>query len=663
MGLLTMVLQFENVTFSYGGTRIFTDVNFSLHEGERAGLLGANGEGKTTLFKLALGELSPENGNIYLKNGVRVGYLEQNGGYESERTVYAEMREVFAEDFADVARLNGLFSELSALDENAPDYAGISAKIEALQKKISSRGSYEVDVKIKTVLNGMGFGEYYGREISTLSGGEKTRLKLARLLLEQPDLLLLDEPTNHLDIPTLAWLEDYLSSFGGALFIVSHDRFFLDRTISRVIELENGSVVCYAGNYSKYKTLKAERLARLEKEYEALCLERAKMQEYIAKNIVRATTAKSAQSRVKQLQKLPEPVKPYRPPKPPAFSFAQAPKSFERVLQVSGLNLVRGNKTLAKEVNFTISRGRKIALIGANGTGKTSLLKDIMRAAGVTFNSPESGSTSGSTSANYGANMGASLKNIAFGREVKCAYFDQEALNLDPESTVLEELWRRHVGATQTDMRSALARCGLPEEDMQKKVKQLSGGERAKLALCVAGSESSNFLILDEPTNHLDLPARESLERALGEYGGTILFVSHDRYLISSIADGIFELNGGKLNIYEGNYAFYERAKGEERAKIKEAEEREKQEKRRESVAAGYRSKRERAEEAKLKERIRETEKAISDLEAEEAEIYRKLALPDVASDYVKVSELSARLSQIKNSLDLLYAEYADMIQ
>ncbi len=629
-----MLISLENVDFAYGDNSIFRGVSFTFNEGERAGLIGANGEGKTTLLRVILGELAPDAGKVYLKNGSRIGYLAQNGGYTSGNTVFGEMQEVFSGDYAAVSKLEQLSAELASTDLKSREYAAISAKIESLQKFISSRDSYNVEVKIKTVLNGMGFENCYGQIIDTMSGGEKTRLKLARLLLEEPDLLILDEPTNHLDISTLFWLEEYLQTYKGAIIAVSHDRYFLDRLCTRILELENGKLNTFTGNYSKYKVLKAELSARLQKEYEAQQEEIAKLRDYVARNIVRATTAKSAQSRVKQLEKMEVLEKPYLPPKPPVFRFTYSEQPYENVLTVENLTLSAGGKSLICGGQLNIMRGEKVALVGENGTGKTTFLKAVT------------------------ANNNAIIR----GRYVKIALFDQEGLNLNPQNTVLAELWERHAAATQTDMRALLARSGLFEEDMQKPVKSLSGGERAKLALAILQSENANFLLLDEPTNHLDLPARESLERALKEFEGTVLFVSHDRYFISAVADKIVEIEDKKLNTYEGNYAEYTLKK----AQMRELERREKQQKeyalQNERRAESYRSRRDRAEEAKKKERIKQTEERISALEEEESQINASLADPAVLADYKKVNALFGRLLEIKNLLDALYTEYSDMI-
>lgn len=626
-----MLVNLSGVAFAYGDNCIFGGVDFAVNEGERLGLIGGNGEGKTTLIKLMLGQLTPTYGTVTVKNGAKIGYLEQNGGYRSGATVYEEMREVFKEDFAAVGRVGELSARLAACDFDSREYNVLSAKLEAVQKFVAARDSYNVDVKIKTVLNGMGFEAFYDRVIDTMSGGEKTRLKLARLLLESPDLLILDEPTNHLDIQTLYWLEDYLAGYKGAVFVVSHDRYFLDRVISKTLEIENKKLTVFAGNYTKYKTLKAERVALMTKEYERQREEVQKLQTYVAKNIVRATTAKSAQSRVKQLDKMELIEKPYVPPKPPKFSFTYDTPPYERVLSVSHLNLEAGGKRLISDGQFTVMRGRKVAIVGENGAGKSTLLKCV---------------TSGAN------------PNVEVGRYVSFAVYDQENANLNADNIVLQELWERHVAYSQTEVRASLARCGLFPEDMDKKVGELSGGERAKLALCVFENTHGNVLVLDEPTNHLDLPARESLERALAEFDGTVLFVSHDRYFITAVADSVLEIEKGVITAYDGGYEGY-KAQKEKIAAAKQEEERlARQQKWEEDNRARYRSKKERAEETRRKERMKAIEAEISRLEGREAELNVRLADPTVASDYAKLSAVLKELEEIKNQIESLYGEY-----
>ena len=628
-----MLITLDNVAFGYDDNLIFNNVNFAVNEGERVGLIGANGEGKTTLIKLILGELEADEGSVLKKNGIKIGYLEQNGGYTSGNTVYAEMLEIFREELSAVEKLS-ILSEQLATAENEKEYNVLSSRIQSLNNFLSARDCFDVEVKIKTVLNGMGFSAMYDRVIDTMSGGEKTRLKLARLLLEQPALLILDEPTNHLDITTLFWLEDYLRTFKGGIFVVSHDRYFLDRTVTRILEIENKKVTSFSGNYSKYKILKAELYARQLKEYDAQQEERAKLQDYVDRNIVRAITAKSAQSRVKQLERMEILEKPYLPPKPPQFRFEYEIQPYENVLEVKNLNLERGGKKLIEVGNLNVKRGERLALVGENGTGKSTLLKEIL---------------SGNPA-------------ITVGRFVKPAYYDQETANLNAENTVLAELWERHVGYTQTEARSALARCGLYAEDITKKVSSLSGGERAKLALCVLECERGNLLLMDEPTNHLDLPAREGLEKSLKEYDGTLIFVSHDRYFIAALADSVAEIEEQKLTRYEGGYESFNEQKRILRERLKEKETAEKYAEREKERAVSYRSKKERAEEERKKQLIKKLEAGIAENEKREQEINDLLAQPEVAADYVRVNELLKQLEGIKLQIDNLYKQYESVI-
>ena len=629
-----MLFTFSSVNFSYGDNLILSDVNFAVNEGERVALVGENGAGKTTLIKLMLGELLPESGEVIKKNGLKVGYLAQNGGYESGNTVYGEMREVFKEDYAAVERLSELSAKLASTEYGGREYTALSAKIEALNKYLSSRDCFNVDVKIKTVLNGMGFENFYDRRIDGMSGGEKTRLKLARLLLESPDLLVLDEPTNHLDINTLYWLEDYLATFKGAVFVVSHDRYFLDRLAKITLEIENKKLFSYKGNYSKYKVLKAEKYERELKEYERQQEEIKKLQTYVDKNIVRATTAKSAQSRVKQLERMEVLEKPYLPPKPPKFSFTFERNTAEEVLSVKDLNLSAGDKQLICGGQLTIRRGQKVAILGENGAGKSTFLRAI-------------------TGGNSAINLG---------RFVTLAYYDQEMANLNPDNTVLQELWERHVGYSQTEIRASLARCGLYPEDMDKKVSALSGGERAKLALCVFENARGNVLLLDEPTNHLDLPARESLEEALKAFEGTVIFVSHDRYFISAIAECVVELENKTLNLYEGGYEGYKKEKERLASLALKEQEAVRQKAYEEEREKSYRSKKDRAQEAKLKAEIKAIEADISANEQFEKELSDKLSDPDTAADYDKLAEVLNALNAVQTKLEELYKRYGELI-
>ena len=630
-----MLLTLENVAFGYDDKRILENISFTVNEGERIGFIGQNGEGKTTLIRLMLGQLSQDEGSIYRKSGLKCGYLAQTGGYESENTVYEEMRGVFSDVFGAMEKLRDTEKALARAEYGSGEYRDLSAKYEQLDKRIAAADGYNADVKIKTVLNGMGFEKSYDQVISTMSGGEKTRLKLCRLLLEEPEILFLDEPTNHLDVPTLFWLENYLASYKGAIFTVSHDRYFLDRVVQKIFELENRRVNVFRGNYSKYKVLKAEKVLTAEREYEKQQEEIAALKDYVARNIVRATTAKSAQSRVKKLENMELLEKPLPPPRPPVFRFAFGEKSEEAALGVEGLTLSAGGKTLAEGVSFAMRRGEKAAIVGENGTGKSTLIRALVKK---------------------------SDPAVRWGRFVKIGYYDQENADLDPEETVLGALWHKHTGWTQTEARSALARAKLTAEDIEKKVKSLSGGERAKLSLVLLEAEGANFLVLDEPTNHLDLLAREALEDALKQYEGTLLFVSHDRYFIQNIAGKIIEIADKKLTVYPCGYDDFNALKKQAAAKAQAAASAEDANRRASAQTASYRSKAERAEDAKRKQLAKQTEKDISDTEAEIAALQEEIARPEVAADYKLLGEKCALLDALNERLERLYAEYEKFI-
>lgn len=618
-----MLLSVENVTFSYTGEPVLTDVSLAVNEGERIGLIGGNGEGKTTLLKLMLGALTPEAGSVTKKNGIRIGYLEQSGGFESGDTVYLAAEEVFARDKELIKELARVQSLMATDAERLDEYA---RKQDALEKEIAARDSFRYEVKIATVLNGMGFGNRTGQSVSSLSGGEKTKLRLCRLLLEAPDLLVLDEPTNHLDTATLFWLEDYLTEYKGALLIVSHDRYFLDRLTSKTWEIERGRLITYKGNYSKYKILKAERVKEQQREYEKQLETVAKLQDYIDRNLVRATTAKSAQSRVKQLDKMEVLEKPLPPPAPPRFAFTYETSPYEKVISTEKFDLKAGEKTLLKNTEFTLMRGDRCALVGANGTGKSTLLKFLL---------------SGD-------------RRVKFAKFVKAGYYDQENADLNPADTVLDALRFRFPLFPLTEAYGLLAKSGIDRDDALKCVGELSGGLKAKLSLAILQAVHANLLILDEPTNHLDLPSREALEEALCAFDGTLLFVSHDRRFIESVATSVLSIENGALVRFEGSYQNYVAQK---RAPVaaEPPKERKKQE------DAGYRSKEERAREAQRRNRTKEIENRLEAIEAEETELNERLAA--VAADYAKVKEITERLEALRAESDALYEEYAGLIE
>ena len=489
-------------------------------------------------------------------------------------------------------------------------------------------------MKIKTVLNGMGFAD---REMDTvcgtLSGGEKTRLALAKLLLTEPGLLMLDEPTNHLDFPTLQWLEDYLQEYKGALVVVSHDRYFLDKICSKMWEVANLHVTAYKGNYTKYMHTREALYERQLKEYEMQRQNVAKLTDYIARNKVRATTAAMAKSREKMLERM-EPVK--KPPAPllpvkMAFRYEQEP--VKDVLHAEGLTLRAGEdgKILCTGADFDLLKGQKVALVGANGVGKSTFLKALLGKL-----RPETGS-------------------VRWGRNTKVSYFEQEQLDLHPQKTVIGELWDRFPATYEQDLRNVLGGLRFTGESIYKQVGMLSGGEKARLKFAIMMYEGGNVLLLDEPTNHLDLATKEVLDRALMEYEGTILAVSHDRYLLSRMPDHIVEMTPQGFVWYEGGYESY-------RAKRREAQpERPVREEKPKTENAFHRTKKQRAEQVARKKRLCEVEQEISDLELAVDTAQEQLGDPEVSSDYQRVSGLCAQIEENRATLAALMEEWAEL--
>ena len=494
-----MLLSFEHVTFGYTGVPIVKDVSFSVHEKERVGFLGGNGEGKTTILKLLTGELTPDEGNIVKKSGLTLGYLEQSGGFTSDSTVYGAMEELFEEDRRLIARLRETESQMASADSE--EMRVLAARAESLNKRIAARDSYHYDVRIRTVLGGMGFESVYDQKVSTMSGGERTKLKLCRLLLEEPELLVLDEPTNHLDTSTLFWLEDYLTSYKGALLVVSHDRYFLDRLTSRTLELENGVLTSYKGNYSKYRILREEKRKEEERLYEKQCEEIAKLQDFVDRHIVRATSASSAQSRVKQLERMERLEKPVPPKRPPRFSFSFDEQPYECVLRAENFDLTADEKILLKDASFTLMRGQKCALLGDNGTGKSTLLKFLLSGDG----------------------------RVRLGRYVRIAYYDQENAQLDPADRVLDAFWA-YIAPCPRQMRAVcLHRRDWMPRTFKRPSANFRAGSRQSLRLpCWKQSAGMYLFWMSRPTTSTCLPAKRLKARSKSTRGPFYLYRTTD---------------------------------------------------------------------------------------------------------------------------------------
>lgn len=642
-----MLLNVEHLYKYFNGQALLKDINFTVEDREAVGLIGINGCGKSTLLNIITGsegyDKTPEGlGSVNIAGKASIGFLRQNSGLNSELTIGEEMKNAFAPLLETLDKMKVLEKKMADggdIDSISHEYAELSSYFEA-------RDGYRIDVKIKQVLNGMGFGSTpTDRVISTLSGGEKTRLALAKLLLEEPNLLILDEPTNHLDFETLMWLEDYLKGYKGAIIIVSHDRYFLNKVCTRICEIEQGRLTSYRGDYSSYLVQMKMNSERQLKEYEAQQKEIAKLEDYVAKNLVRASTSKMAKSRQHMLDRIERIDKPLMYSKPPKIKLEYDIEPTKDIVRVVDCPLVVGEgadkKELIKSLTMNVRRGEHVAIIGANGIGKTSILKLIQ---GII---PHEGG------------------NISWGGNVKISYFEQEHAILNPHKTVLEEIMDRYPRLSEQQARSVLGAVLLTGENVFKPISVLSGGERAKLCFAIMALNRGNVLVLDEPTNHLDLSTKEVLEDALAEFGGTIILVSHDRYLLNKVASRIIEIKHDEANSYEGNFDAYSEAvnaarqlKMQSEAEIKRAEE---EKAYKENKARQYRSKEQRAADAQKRNRIRELEKEIEDTEVLIFELENAISDPEIASDYSKMSEKCKELEEAKTALDQKMDEWAEL--
>lgn len=630
-----MLASLTNINKFYNGNQVLKNVSLTIDESDKIGLVGNNGCGKSTLLKILTGSVDPDrftekDGIVSFAAKTTVGYLEQMGGLDSESTVIAEMRSVFEPIHKAIERLREIELEIEMGDDSAAD------EYQRLTSWVEASDGYNTDVKIRTVLNGMGFsGDGLERTVSGFSGGEKTRLCIAKLLLEEPNLLILDEPTNHLDFKTIMWLEDYLRSYRGAVLIVSHDRYFLDRLCSSICEIERGVLTRYKGNYSAFVRQREENNARREKEYEQQQKQIAQLEDYVAKNLVRASTTKMAQSRRKQLEKMERIERPAHEAKSAKIRFTYAVEPPIDVLKVKGVDISVGEgnarKTLVDEVSFDVRRGEKIGIIGDNGIGKSTLLRIIQEKL------PHKGI-------------------VRWNSNVKISYFEQESTNLNRELTVMEELHSRYPSLSELEVRSLLAQVRLVGENVFKETGVISGGERAKLCFAIMMQEHGNVLILDEPTNHLDLSTKEAIEEALEEYTGTIIFVSHDRYLLSKIADRLIELTDGGYRCHNFGFEKYLDVLREEQSEQKRAADEEKRQRAAEAAKEksekNYRSKQQRSADAARKNEMRRLEKEIDELQAKIDALTEEIGREEVYSDYELMNAKCAEIDALKQRID-----------
>ncbi len=620
-----MLFRFDNVSKSYGSHEVLREVSFQINPGEHVGLVGRNGAGKTTSFKLLLGIEDPDEGRIEQMRGLRIGLLEQQVHAEGTGTVRESALEVFAELHAMEVEMRRLEHEMASA--NGDDLDAVLSTYSDLQHRFEDAGGFTMHARAESVLLGLGFSkDDLNLEASTLSGGQRARLALAKLLLEGPDILLLDEPTNHLDIQAVEWLEDFLSEYPSAYIIISHDRYLLDRTVDRILAVENGRVSTYPGNYTAYLVEKEQRRLLAEKRFREQQELIERTQDFIRRNLAGQTT-KQAKSRRNMLERMERVDRPDSDGRAANFGLAAAARTGREVLNVEELVIGYPGVELARDVNFAVYRGDRVGIIGGNGTGKTTLFKTLL-----------------GTVDPLGGEM-------EWGHNVQPVYYDQHLADLDPRNDVIEEMRLSIAGADDPTLRGYLARFLFTGEDVFKRVSALSGGERSRLSIAKLISGSGNVLLLDEPTNHLDIPSREALESALETFTGTILTISHDRYFLDRICDRLVNLENGRAEVFEGRYSDWldERLlrKSEERA--------------RDTLPAA--SKAPTASPQLKSDRpkgrsIAAIELEIADAEAELADIDATMAKPSIASDHIKLAPLTEARTHATERLERLLAEW-----
>ncbi|HEP1675601.1 ABC-F family ATP-binding cassette domain-containing protein [Streptococcus pyogenes] len=533
-----IILQGNKLERSFSGDVLFQNISLQVDERDRIALVGPNGAGKSTLLKLLVGEETPTSGEVNTKKDLTLSYLAQNSRFESDKTIYEEMLKVFEALRQDEKRLRQMEMDMATV--SGQDLTRLMMDYDLLAERFRQQGGFTYEAEIKAILNGFKFDEsMWQMTIAELSGGQNTRLALAKMLLEKPELLVLDEPTNHLDIETIAWLENYLANYQGALIIVSHDRYFLDKVATVTLDLTPHGLDRYVGNYSRFMTLKAEKLVAEEKQFDKQQKEIAKLEDFVQKNIVRASTTKRAQARRKQLEKIERLDKPTSARKSAHMTFQADKPSGNVVLTVEKAAIGYNQHVLSEPINLNVHKLDAIAIVGPNGIGKSTLIKSVIGQ--IPFIKGE----------------------VKYGANVEIGYYDQTQSHLTSSNTVLEELWQDFSTTPEVDIRNRLGAFLFSGDDVKKSVAMLSGGEKARLLLAKLSMENNNFLVLDEPTNHLDIDSKEVLENALIDFDGTLLFVSHDRYFINRLATKVLEITENGSTLYLGDYDYYLEKKAE----------------------------------------------------------------------------------------------------
>ncbi|SNL34628.1 ABC transporter ATP-binding protein [Streptococcus pneumoniae] len=628
-----IILQANKIERSFAGEVLFDNINLQVDERDRIALVGKNGAGKSTLLKILVGEEEPTSGEINKKKDISLSYLAQDSRFESENTIYDEILHVFNNLRRTERQLRQM--ELEMGEKSGEDLDKLMSDYDRLSENFRQAGGFTYEADIRAILNGFKFDEsMWQMKIAELSGGQNTRLALAKMLLEKPNLLVLDEPTNHLDIETIAWLENYLVNYSGALLIVSHDRYFLDKVATITLDLTKHSLDRYVGNYSRFVELKEQKLVTEAKNYEKQQKEIAALEDFVNRNLVRASTTKRAQSRRKQLEKMERLDKPEAGKKAANMTFQSEKTSGNVVLTVENTAIGYDGEVLSQPINLDLRKMNAVAIVGPNGIGKSTFIKSIVDQ--IPFIKGEK----------------------RFGANVEVGYYDQTQSKLTPSNTVLDELWNDFKLTPEVEIRNRLGAFLFSGDDVKKSVGMLSGGEKARLLLAKLSMENNNFLILDEPTNHLDIDSKEVLENALIDFDGTLLFVSHDRYFINRVATHVLELSENGSTLYLGDYDYYiekrataEMSQTEEASTSNQAKEA--------SPVNDYQAQKESQKEVrKLMRQIESLEAEIEELESQSQAISEQML---ETNDADKLMELQAELDKISHRQEEAMLEWEEL--
>ncbi len=628
-----IILQANKIERSFAGEVLFDNINLQVDERDRIALVGKNGAGKSTLLKILVGEEEPTSGEINKKKDISLSYLAQDSRFESENTIYDEMLHVFDDLRRTETQLRQM--ELEMGEKSGEDLDKLMADYDRLSENFRQAGGFTYEADIRAILNGFKFDEsMWQMKIAELSGGQNTRLALAKMLLEKPNLLVLDEPTNHLDIETIAWLENYLVNYSGALIIVSHDRYFLDKVATVTLDLTKHSLDRYVGNYSRFVELKEQKLATEAKNYEKQQKEISALEDFVNRNLVRASTTKRAQSRRKQLEKIERLDKPEAGKKAANMTFHSEKTSGNVVLTVENAAIGYDGEILSEPINLDLRKMNAVAIVGPNGIGKSTFIKSIVNQ--IPFIKGEK----------------------RFGANVEVGYYDQTQSKLTPSNTVLDELWNDFKLTPEVEIRNRLGAFLFSGDDVKKSVGILSGGEKARLLLAKLSMENNNFLILDEPTNHLDIDSKEVLENALIDFDGTLLFVSHDRYFINRVATHVLELSENGSTLYLGDYDYYVEKKAEVET-IQTEEASTSNQAKEASPANDYQAQKESQKEVrKLMRQIESLEAEIEELENKSQAISERML---ETNDTEKLMELQAELDKISHRQEEAMLEWEEL--